>query len=71
MTLSPSPGFECPTCHGEGRVAIGEHFVTREMARDAGDPSLEGSLYEVEYAPCPNMNCRSGRVADDHRDGLD
>ena len=71
MTLTPDPGFECPTCQGEGRVAIGEHFVTREMARDAGDPSLEGSLYEIEYAHCPNMGCVNGRVSDPTRDGLD
>lgn len=71
MTLTPDPGFECPTCQGEGRIALGEHYVTREMALDAGDLSLEGSLFEVEYGSCPNMSCINGRVVDDHRDGLD
>ena len=42
----------CETCQGEGKIPIGEHLVTREMAHDAGDPALEGTLYEIEYAKC-------------------
>ena len=42
----------CEQCQGEGKIPIGEHYVTREMARDAGDPSLEGGLFEIEYAKC-------------------
>jgi hypothetical protein len=31
---------------------MGEHLVTRDMAMDAGDPSLEGRHHSFEYAPC-------------------
>ena len=43
----------CICCGATGRVALGEHYVTREMALDAGDASLEGSFYEIEYGDCP------------------
>ena len=42
----------CEECQGEGKIPIGEHHVTPEMACDAGDPTLEGSLFEIEYAKC-------------------
>jgi DnaJ-class molecular chaperone len=42
----------CYACEGEGRIVIGERLVTREMARDAGSLSLEGSLYEYEHKQC-------------------
>lgn len=30
----------CHSCHGEGQVVIGEYRVTRDMAHDAGEPSM-------------------------------
>ena len=33
----------------EVEVPLGEHYATREMALDAGDPSLEGQCVEIEY----------------------
>lgn len=42
----------CDECGGEGRVRVGERLVSREMALDAGDPTLEGSHYEDEYVEC-------------------
>ena len=47
-----SPQIQCPDCCGEGKIPIGEHLVTREMALDAGNPKLEGSHYEYEYVEC-------------------
>src|SRR5262245_50199918 len=43
---------QCSVCEGDGRVAVGAHYVTHEMAIDAGDRSLEGQFHSVEYAPC-------------------
>jgi len=42
----------CPQCQGEGKIPMGDYHVTREMAIDAGDPSLEGTLYGHEYERC-------------------
>lgn len=42
----------CPECGGEGRIPIGNRYVTRDMAIDAGDRSMEGMYYETEYARC-------------------
>lgn len=42
----------CSECQGEGKIPIGEHFVTREMAIDAGEPAMEGSHYAYEYEEC-------------------
>lgn len=41
----------CQNCDGSGSipVPVGEHFVTHEMALDAGDPSMEGSSMGVEW----------------------
>ncbi len=44
---------ECDLCEGQGRVPIGEHYVTRDMALDAGEPQMEGMSLGVEYGPCP------------------
>lgn len=41
----------CPNCDGSGSISYqisGREYVTADMARDAGDPSLEGSLYSHE-----------------------
>lgn len=37
----------CPACDGSGVIQHGRRveYVSREMAVDAGDPSLEGSPY--------------------------
>jgi hypothetical protein len=41
----------CPECDGSGQTSfpLGEHFVTREMAIDAGDRSMEGQSMGIEY----------------------
>ena len=46
----------CEACEGSGRVPIGEHFVTRDMALDAESPETEGMSFGVEYGPCPECN---------------
>lgn len=57
MTVRPEPGSEppmttCPDCNGSGQEAIGEHFASREMAMDGGDPALEGTSMGIEYGWC-------------------
>ena len=48
----------CPNCDGSGCVPVKLHdrqYVSREMAVDAGEPSMEGSLYcgeEWEQEQC-------------------
>lgn len=46
----------CPTCQGEGQVVVGENRVTRDMASDAGEPSMEGMHYDYDYQPCEDCN---------------
>jgi hypothetical protein len=41
----------CRNCY-RGRVPIGVHYVTREMALDAGMPELEGQIAETETEQC-------------------
>ncbi len=39
---------KCPNCDGSGSIphqVSSRQYVTRDMASDVGDPSLEGSLY--------------------------
>jgi len=49
---------KCPNCDGSGCIAhkvSNREYVTRDMASDACDPSLEGSLYsddEWEQEQC-------------------
>jgi hypothetical protein len=43
---------ECPDCVGTGHVPLGENFVSREMAIDAGDRTLEGQSLGIEYGLC-------------------
>lgn len=49
---------QCPNCDGSGGIphqVSSRQYVTRDMAIDAGDESLEGSLYsgdEWELEPC-------------------
>lgn len=50
------PIAQCPTCEGSGRVPIGEHFVTRDMATDAGEPAMEGMSMGIEYGDCPDCH---------------
>ena len=41
----------CPNCDGSGSLGVmikSPQYVTKEMASDAGDPLLEGSLYTEE-----------------------
>lgn len=42
----------CPQCGGEGREIIGENFVSRDMASDAGYPEMEGMHHSYEYGEC-------------------
>lgn len=42
----------CEACGGAGMVPMGEHFVTRDMALDAGEPAMEGLSCGVEFGPC-------------------
>lgn len=44
--------IQCQACEGTGRVALGEHFVTREMALDACEPGMEGMSMGIEWGPC-------------------
>ncbi len=42
---------KCPNCDGSGCIArqvSSRQYVTRDMAIDAGDESLEGSLYSED-----------------------
>ncbi len=40
----------CKRCQqGQDYVPIGEHFVSREMAIDAGMPDIEGSSMGIEW----------------------
>lgn len=41
----------CPNDCDDGAIAVplGENFVTREMAIDGGDPSLEGQSMGIEW----------------------
>lgn len=49
---------KCPSCDGSGSIAVqtrSRELVTREMAMDAGEPEMEGSLYcddEWEQQQC-------------------
>lgn len=52
----PKNEEQCPCCEGHGQIALGEHFVTRDMARDAGEPAMEGMSMGIEYGPCPECN---------------
>jgi hypothetical protein len=51
------PDPECEGCGGGGSIAvpIGEHFVSHDMALDAGEPAMEGMSMGVEWGqePCP------------------
>lgn len=47
---------ECPNCGGTGMEIIGEHFVSRDMALDACEPSMEGMHHSYEEAPCSECN---------------
>lgn len=42
----------CEHCQGVGREPIGEHYVSPEMAEDAGEPQMEGMFYRLEYEEC-------------------
>lgn len=48
----PSDPKPCELCGGSGQEVIGEHYVTRDMAIDAGEPAMEGMSAGVEWGPC-------------------
>jgi Zn finger protein HypA/HybF involved in hydrogenase expression len=58
----PDDSFEaqCPECRGEGQVPGVKHYVSREMALDAGQPEREGQTMGFEYYPCPR--CHEGKL---------
>lgn len=43
---------ECTVCGGSGGKILGEHFVTHDMALDAGEPAMEGQSMGVESEQC-------------------
>lgn len=43
---------ECIQCQ-QGGVPIGEHFITHDMASDAGEPAMEGMSMGIEWGVCP------------------
>lgn len=55
----------CATCAGEGKIPIGEHLVTLEMAIDAGDMNLHGTHHSFEYGACPG--CDGDGLDQDYR----
>jgi hypothetical protein len=46
----------CETCGGGGEVCIGNRYVTRDMAIEAGDRSLEGQFYGHVMGECPDCD---------------
>ena len=56
----------CDECDGEGRVRVGERLVSREMALDAGDRTLEGSRYEYDYVECAKCDGRGFNIQGEH-----
>lgn len=43
---------QCEACGGSGQEPLGERFVTRDMAIDAGEPQMEGMSMGIEFGPC-------------------
>lgn len=43
---------QCAACGGSGQMVVGEYRVTRDMAIDAGDRSMEGAFYDYAYGEC-------------------
>ena len=41
-TLADSADAQCPDCEGSGRLLLGVHVVSQEMASDAGEPDMQG-----------------------------
>ena len=56
--------IQCPDCRGEGKIPLGEHFVTHDMAFDACEPSMEGQSMGIEYSRCPRCQ-GDGFIFDD------
>lgn len=42
----------CRSCNGSGQEIVGENRVTKDMAIDAGDMSMEGSHHSFVYDRC-------------------
>jgi len=53
--------MDCSECGGSCVVVVGEHYVTADMASDAGDPSMTGAFYGYEFGPCDRCD-GAGRV---------
>jgi DnaJ-class molecular chaperone len=58
-----SDAMQCPDCDGLGEIPVGVHYISREMAIDAGYPEMEGGVAEVEADVCPRCQ-GSGLVGD-------
>lgn len=66
--MTTQEDFEiCPDCQGEGKIPIGVHYVTRDMALDAGFPEMEGMEYSYEFAQCEKCE-GDGRVLTEKSD---
>lgn len=46
----------CKACGGAGQVVVGEHYVTADMASDAGEPAMEGMSAGTEWGQCDVCN---------------
>lgn len=63
----PSPCVNCGHDYSEHSPLTGkcldetyQRTVTREMALDAGDPSLEGTFHSWDNCPCPGFEPKEG-----------
>jgi hypothetical protein len=67
MTTPPTTETrrECEARQGAGQVIVGEHFVTADMASDAGEPSMAGMHFGYEWGPCDECG-GSGQVEAPH-----
>jgi len=52
----------CDDCDSSGQVPYGDYLITRDMAIEAGDLSLEGMSAGIKYGPCPTCNGDGYRV---------
>jgi len=64
--------MECKNCEG-GQVyaPIGEHFVTADMAMDAGMPEMVGASMGVEWGWCECDCCHGNWYCKTCREAID
>ena len=61
------PAEGCSTCQGKGEVLLGVHIISKEMATDACEPSIEGQE-APEYGPCKDCKGTGIRQALDAKE---